>query len=555
MRNKNKNKVFNKIISVALSLIMTISLLPTSTYADSMGNLITGTGAAPGAGGLNSKWAGFGDIFGYKISVWYAPNVGYDDNKNPIYGWGTGKEYQVGKTVHWRKNHLTYNFDYIDTKDSYGHRYFEVTGEQRSPSFWCNQSIYTQISQGKYESSWYNPDSNSYFSYNLIRNLGDYAWALDDAGVIDWGGDITILDENGTPKQSAKFEGMIPIFNKYHDVLVNMKEKGLDDTYGYKQLYDYLSRLFDMPQTRRDNSYDLSTLTIERLEGQGTSADRMRAENFILPFAQSTKDTEWKSSEYIKSYFLNPVVFNIIAQTTGGDWNWENFITGAHREYTNGQFKVFLEPEISRFLNGKAGVASWRDVIYDTISYDSLGLLSDGGGYSQIANALMLENEETILKYDGDNYLGQNGYRTNAITSEEYGTPTAGKEINSTLGVGILTSPSLNDYIDPDPGTVVKPKVIKNYVEIESVDSAGNITYRTVHQTVEEDAEFRVAVDAEEANILGASVGEESQVPQINQEETIEGIKDGKSQLFQAYLNDVITVGANVTVRIFQSYQ
>ena len=87
-----KRKFLNKALSLALSLAMVFSAIPTFTVdtalADSMGNMTSGSRGYTGNGAGNDAWYGYGSgpkyRHGFRLSVWFAPTVGQDENKNPI---------------------------------------------------------------------------------------------------------------------------------------------------------------------------------------------------------------------------------------------------------------------------------------------------------------------------------------------------------------------------------------------------------------------------------------------------------------------------------------
>lgn len=466
MRNK---KVFNRSLSLLLSLVMILSMLPMTVFGASvsMGNMTSGSTVIPGAGAADKKWMGYGDIHGYKISVWFAPTVEYDSDDNPIYDWKAVENtpnapFQVGKTIYMRKSEINFNGGNM-------------------PSFWSEQSIFDQVTRGQgYIKTFADPVMGSKFEYYITLNLSAFGRTQDG------------IDNGWVNEDGSVFEGISKIYNKYYSYLAMMQERGLQDTFGYKQLFDYVSRLYDADQSwRKATGYTYSwwDLLSEEKSREKDANDRMTPEGFILPFSAAQAGNH--TSEEIKSYFLNPLVLNQISYLSYDKslnqepWTYDDFILGQYSrnadgsyKYPNGQYKIYIEPVIYRFFNGKAGVMSWRDAVYEykDKNYNG-GTIYASVAQFQAAEALALEDvDKSLIEKSTGKYLGYNGL--SPLISSDGEAKVVGKDLHNTLGVGVLTSPSLNDY--PLNG----PKVVKHYVEIEKVDSNGKVTFKKAKNSV-----------------------------------------------------------------------
>ena len=464
MRNK---KVFNRSLSLLLSLVMILSMLPMTVFGASvsMGNMTSGSTVIPGAGPGDPKWQGYGDIHGYKISVWFAPTVEYDSNDMPVYDWtalqgSSNAPFKIGKTIYMRKSKI--NFNGYDM-----------------PSFWSDQSIFEQVTLGegykKTDAEWGNT-----FEYYITPNLSIFGRTQDS------------IDNGWVNDDGSTFEGISKVYNKYYNYLAMMQERGMQDTFGYKQLFDYVSRLYDADQSwRKATGYTYSwwDLLSEEEGREKDVNDRMTPAGFILPFSEA--QTGSKTSEEIKSYFLNPLVLNQISYLSYDSalnqepWTYDDFILGQYSKksdgtykYPNGQYKIYIEPVIYRFFNGQAGVMSWRDAVYEykDKNYNG-GTIYASVAQFQAAEALALEDvDKSLVEKSTGKYLGYNGL--SPLISSDGEAKVVGKDLHNTLGVGVLTSPSLNDY--PLNG----PKVVKHYVEIEKVDSNGKVTFKKAKDSV-----------------------------------------------------------------------
>ena len=432
-------------------------MLPMTVFGASvsMGNMTSGTKVIPGVGAADKKWMGYGDIHGYKVSVWFAPTVAYDSNGLPVYDWTAVENtpnapFKIGKTVYLRKSEINFNGGNM-------------------PSFWSTQSIFEQVTRGQ---GYIKTEAKlgNIFDYYITPNLSVLGRTQDSI-------------ENGwTNGDGSTFEGMKSIYNKFYNYLQLMKNDGLQDTFGYKQLYDYVSRMYDADKSEYNKyiNYDLSNLLNS---DTGKAGDRMSPEGFILPLTKM--QTGNKTNEEVKSYFLNPLVLNQIAylsyDASGGmaTWSYEDFLWGRYHhlgnnvyEYPNGQDKIYVEPVRYRFFNGQAGVMSWRDAVYEykDKNYNG-GTIYASVAQFQAGGALALEAvDKSLVEKSSGKYLGQDGL--SPMISSDGEAKTAAKNLLNTLGVGVLTSPSLNDY------PLNEPMVIKHYVEIESIDSEGRVNFK-----------------------------------------------------------------------------
>ena len=509
-----KRKFVRKALSLALSLTMVFSLVPTATFntalAESMGNMTSVPAGSSGLGPGDYKWQGAHDVdkrYGYKISVWYAPTVGEDENKNPIYGWGTGQEIQLGNTIYWTRNEI-----------SYEHPDGTVTGH--SPAFWSMQSIYDQMTFGE----GYKDTRMGNFSYYITRPLVEYGgWGSNDDEVY-----------NSIYSGKEGFEGLNAIHDKYAAKLDEMKEKGLENTEGWKALNDYVWRLQAYPMTSEGFRVPLPSTADEY--GRGGSM--------------------FQSGDDIKSYFLNPLVLNEISYSSGGGWSYEDFITGSYNSgdvsYENGQYKVYLEFVQFRYYNGQPGVLSFRDAMY-LKQAGKANPIDAEIAFTRVSNGLRLEPgtiEVTLVNNSEGDYKGKGqalGAPWGAPTMDVYPQSDTdlingyATDFSNAFGIGVLTSPSLNDYDPPEPENT--PIIIKNYVKVTGVDKEGHVKFETVKEAVSEGAEFKVAHNEEDAKDLGVDNGAQSRVPS-NLEDSESIMIDGT--ICTAYLNDIITVNRNV---------
>lgn len=487
---------FNRVISLFLTMLLFISLLPTSTFVygedvPSYGNITAGgtVEIKPNGQAGSVKWdSNLNAMTGYKISVWYAP-IDLEktkDKENPVYQWGSG-EFQVGINVYWRD---------LFIKDEYG--------KPVAPAKWGKSNIYGMTVRGQ---SWNDNKANArldFFRYLAMEYFRSKQYR----------------DLKGNPDFYTKSLSHVKALSEY------LNPDGKNENNGQKALRDWINRIYDMENPTNPN--------IE-------SGAKIRTVNDLrLPFAPATRsksgDGVIKSAEYIKSYFMNPTILNEMAYSTrpqgaeGGEWNVYDFIVGRLRgnskdgfQYKQGQYKIFIEPVMFRPYNGVLGVMSWREMMaeYNEAGSDKryTAISNVGIAICQIANALRIQVTDPVLNI--------NGKPLTASTPDmkgDFDSPVAlSKDSLNGLGVGIITSPSLSSYAP------VGPDILRTYVMVTSVDADGTVHYKKAAESTLERANFRIAED-----------GNTTQIPVF---EEIEGAEGGT-----ALLNDIITTDKDLSL-------
>ena len=101
----------NRLLCIFLSIIMLLSMLPMSVFADTAAMINGGTGSyvIDDKGKNNPLWQSppsviDESIWGYRVSVRFAPMVGMDEDGIPIYDWTNS--FQVGNTIYMREDSL-----------------------------------------------------------------------------------------------------------------------------------------------------------------------------------------------------------------------------------------------------------------------------------------------------------------------------------------------------------------------------------------------------------------------------------------------------------------
>ena len=559
-KNRKKSRLFTKVISLCLTLVMCFSVVvPTQVYGagvistfasiiQEMGNLLVGSGQAKGYGAFNPDWGWEEGVKtrGYKVSIWFSPQVPldpsnpnsdylYDENGTPVFMWDdmkylTDVDYQrwspvqIGNTVYFRNSAL---------KDKKGNNF--------TPYFWNEDTIYDQTTRGiEYDRSNYNADKGNFYYYllpstvertneKMIEEVDSYYnFALDKLNLIE---------------QMGK---------KYNaDGSINK---------GYAELYDFISRMYDMNQENKElyKTYDSKYLL------NSSNKKRYFSRNsFPAPFGTALvgKD-EGESAEYIKSYFLNPHTINNLIWTAfisereklNNDLITEetfeqkylsvyDFVYGRYMDnswevrsddyedldyvFPRGQYKVFIEPVDFRYYAGTYGVMSWRDMMleYQQKGNNRTPVYSIKTAVQGLADCLALEKEEKALHVNGT-VLGAGNNLSNFIGDTkgwESRVVSTAQDFTNTLGVGVVTSASINAFIPP-----LTPNVIKTYVEVDKIDEYGNVTFKKSKNTTVEPATF----------IFGQNI------PGFSQTEII----SGENGMMKAVLNDVITVDGNLEI-------
>jgi len=543
-KNRKKSRQFTRVISLCLTLVMCFSvIIPTYVYAgivEDVQSFVTGvaTGAAIGNGAGALKKAGFANMDGggtvrikknsvgsktntgynnilneqqgYKISVWYAPmdeEATRANNGDPVYYWGTETEenraFQIGKTIYWKRLYLKTN-----------------SGQAVSTDFYNTDSIYSQTTLG----------------YDYTHGLNTVSSGTSDFIYLP----TEYIYTPGATATTDFYKNSLEIIKPFFSLLPFDKPiaQWSDGDLG---LYDWIARIYNMNDVSK---VDFSKINPQTMEYSGELGEILKTkDDYQVPYAAATKSKitgAIKDVEYIKSYFLNPNILNQIAYSSRPDWYdkyncgvWQpydfvlgtlNYIQkdGSVESFERGQYKIFIEPVMFRNLPKKIGVMSWRDMM---LEHEAKGGTWDCGSVvgniavalPEVANALKLSEVDNSLV---DKRTGKFLELSQDIPDENSVAPTAKNTANG-LGIGVLSSPSLNSYSK-------LPNVIKTYVEIDSIDANGNVTFKKSAPTTVEEATF----------IFGMNI------PGFNQSEIING-EDG---IKKAVLNDVITLDGNLDI-------
>lgn len=541
-----KRKIFKKALSTILSLSLLATALPTVVIADSASMVNGGSGGSTisEAGSVEGSeaWSSPSKVldtsmWGYRISVRFAP---LDEEKstqeNPVYDWS--QSFQVGNTIYLRESPITKDGNIIPTF---------------SGSFGSEDSVWDLMNGAK--------------TWNETKNLSaiNPFWYV----VVP------------TDKDPEEINAIV------RDTLKEFWNQGLlaGNTKGHQEVQKFLNRMVDMNlyHVQADgiseflNGFDPANpqgALDKAFAGGGTY---MNASNFRLALPDSLSkpnDNPYKANaqrvasenvEYLRSYFLNPAVLNMIAWYTRGEYdnNWDNpqaiqtadgkyvetfsvndFVYGRYGDlgggkykFNRGVYKVYIEPTAYRnygYSDSKYnfGVMTYQDLAAQhrtktsTYSYaQSLG----SKAVDTLAQAMyMVEPDESIAGQSWED-VGLRAYSEDGL---KY--PTKG------AGLWVLSSPSINSYVEE----IKRPKIIKTYVELSGLDEkTGEVTYSTIEESIEEDAVFwsDYVLDAdgfESASMIAGPYSGESNIPFIEGSEVTEhGL---------AVLNDIVTINQNV---------
>lgn len=584
-------------------------MLPINVFADdSLHNGLSASyvytpkpGDTPYTGSVNE----IKSMNGYKLSVWFADEIGQDEKGNPIYGWGdTATTRQVGKTTYWRRIPLELKngqpitlgfwsvgnvysqttlgetwydnymdaFKYKSTNDPFNSFYYGATSAQLNTpkSTWQGAQIYfNNLSMGLKAI-----DSCGFSLYDIAYNEKDFQGVHGFAEVQDF---MRRMLNMNNPKE-ANLKKFHDLFYSNYVLKQGREMEALDWTTTMfndekallKALIDTVGDYYGIPiQGRYDINASDPNLTADEtfIMQQIAKVPNILAtpEAFQLPFPKSMKEKtdigiNDASSEYLKSYFLNPLILNEISWmtgqqltgTNGGFWQVSDFLRGVYTfggTEKQGQYKIYIEPVMFRSdyrqegFSKTAGVMSWHDLMVAGQSKiaehnGNTGYLYKGyiGNLSvavpQIANAMMLDRIDVSLKdFKTGETVGSKGFTTPFTQAD---TETAGvwkstgvytQAINflNTLGVSIVTSPSANAGLMP-------PDIIKTYVSIEGVNPDGSINYKKAAPTVKEKATSNKFYLDEMGNLTIH--------PIIKYTETV---YNGEEELGEAILNDMFT--------------
>ena len=517
----NKNK---RILSLFLSILMILSIVPTSILADSWinGSGYDVVGSSGGGGGriIREFENKLNSMNGYKVSMYYCPATYPNGPNEPYFDWSAdNKDVQkVGRTIYFRRDLLKY----------------KNTGELVLPAVYNNGSIYAQTTLGHdwREDRIYTEkeikEGRTGFDYHATQAVRDYQ-----------------TDE----KVKSNF------FRMNNDILDMAWEyipKGPESEWNpaEKGLVDWIQRLFDM-----ENPDSIDITKIQRFESNNTlSGFEYRypgkehfgvwdTESYQIkypPAMAKGSDAQYEASiDYLKSYFLSPAFLNEFFYLQGSNTNIEqgevllrNFLMGNFSsnsgDYEKGQFKLYIEPVLFRAYNSTDGLMcmSWRDVMLEHQSKQpkNNGFCQLNTLLPQLSNSFTLAEKDYSLKY-GDTYLGESSGTfkpTKALSSGEI--LTYAKDNLNTLGVMVITSPSLNAYIESNT-----PEVIKTYSVLTGINEDGTFKYEKFAESTKEKLEFYMDEQ-----------GNDTLYPVVAMSEQISG--------GHAVLNDIVTTDKDINI-------
>lgn len=549
-----KTKWSSRLLAFLMATVMTVGLLPNNVIPtvnadESWGNMTGGTVTIkPGTGAGSVDWNNnLNSMHGYKISVWYAALDPVETAKHPdepSYYWGSEdrtKCFQVGGNAYFRDSDLA-------TK----------SGQRVAPAMFGKGNIYELTTRNQTWSNTITSIRDTAFHYKYMdfytKNPNPKMDYFNGVSKEVLGTSWSVLGSKNYAKTYARDYLGLDISKP--DVLKTLAEDHPEWNKGQKALQDWINRIYDMNNPSNPNY---------------TSGKKLvKSQDLTLPFAPATKakDGVIASGEYIKSYFLNPNILNEIAFVTATTqdapvWLVEDFITGRYLgktgdrsankfEYPQGQYKIFIEPCMFRPYNGVNGVMTWREMMSEYLEYIKSGswggesaVVNLGSAVPQIANALVLEKGDPVLQVNGK------PIQSSKLMDGDWSAPqeVAKNEPTNGLGVGIITSPSLLSY---DSG----PRIIKTYVSIDSVDEAGNITYKQIADPVVINAtneNFYTEKDLlalqNDSNIVVGQEGAIIDYPFTNKDDTITNVPKIEGTEFisnsevvgTAVLNDIVS--------------
>ena len=536
-------KISQRIISLLMVFVMLVTILPNNLIPnisadDSYGNMTSGlVEIKPGSGAGSVSWtSNLNSMHGYKISVWYAV-LDPERTKQagePVYKWdSTDKNecFQIGRNIYFRDSYLAMK-----------------SGSRVSPDFWGKGNIFELTTLGKKWGQTKGTSRRDTFAYfamdtytSMTNSKADY---FNGTTASELGTTYGIYGSKNFAEEYAEEYLGIDISTKEGFDELNAEHDDWND--GQIALRDWINRIYDMNNPTNPDY---------------TNGARIQtAKDFDLPFAKATKapDGVIASSEYIKSFFLSPTVLNDIAYTTATKidvptWLVQDFITGRYQgkegnraagvfQYEQGQYKIFIEPCMFRPYNGKNGVMTWREMMSEYLERldkgewgASTAVVNLGNAVTQIANALILERAEPVLKYNGESI------QSSSLMGGDWGAPAniAKNDPTNGLGVGVVTSPSILSY---DP----KPTIIKTYVQVTGVDSEGNIEYKQIANPILEQAklfytegQLREREDGTSGYNYTGDANALTNVP--NLEDSLEEFISNDSFVGRAVLNDVVS--------------
>lgn len=518
--------------------LLPMGLIPAVSGSDSFGNMTAGgvVTIKPGTGAGSVDWNNnLNSMHGYKISVWYAviDEVASTPEK-PVYKWDSTDSsecFQIGENIYFRDSYLALD-----------------NGTLVSPSVWGKGNVFSLTTQGRL---WSETRANG--RIDTFRYYATESTVKDGNTKTDYFNGNTAA-EAGTEYGCFGSKNFAISYAKEYlnldisdpAVLQTLAEDHPDWNDGQKSLQDWINRIFDMSNPSNPNY---------------SSGDRIQRNTDIeLPFAAATKakDGVIESAEYIKSYFLNPTILNQIAYTTATcadypTWLVEDFILGRYQgwegnreagefQFEKGQYKIFIEPCMFRPYYGANGVMTWREMMSEYLERINVGewgsstaVVNLGNAITQVANALILEEGDPVLKVNGQ------PIQSSSLMGGDWDAPAniAKNDPTNGLGVGIVTSPSLNSYPQG-------PTIIKTYVQVTSIDEEGNIEYKQIANPVIEQADKFYIESELQAIDEGTSgynyTGDGNAITNVpNLEDDIEEYIQNDEFVGKAVLNDIVS--------------
>ena len=553
-----------------MAFIMLFTILPMNVFADeSLHNGLSGSYSwsysGEPIGGNAALINDLNSMNGYKISVYFAEidEVATQEVGEPVYFWGDPlRSYQVGEIAYWRRCNLqtksgkTVGLDFWSGSNIYDQVTNNTDWEHTLVSSRDGEKFYYAATE------WQLGNASSAFKgcRAYISNVAVGVKAANLSGFSLYSiayNDISAYDEEKINGFNEVRDFMCRMFDMenpknvnlrtFHDALFSYySQHGLDiNNLGWDtSIYSYY---YDVPNDGKSAEWVLNEwgkgilYAISEIRGLNIDVDTYCSSayndylynklssgsgkilatehDFQLPFPstmheKSTTGKNNASGEYLKSYFLNPLILNEISYMTRphsrdcGLWDVYEFIRGTYRkggtEEVVGQYKIYIEPVMFRkYEVGKNilhGVVSWHDLMTQSFqiidenggnkTYAYKGFISDiVSAVGQIANAMMLEQPDESLIVDKGSGLivGSNGLskqlsdNSNELLANNgwgsKGIYTTFTDKTNTLGVSIVTSPSTM-------GSPMRPNVIKTYVTISGVDEDGTVHYSKAADTV-----------------------------------------------------------------------
>lgn len=480
---------YKRILSLILSVLLIVSCLPITTFANnSMANGGNSDYKIPhGKGPGNDDWDGIPNMWGYKITLRFAPLLrveGSGADQNPVYDWDNS--WQIGYPTYFRAVPIN-------------------NGSNDIPAFYGGGGSV----------------------YDLAKELKPKDWRL----LKTWSNDrpfiYYIFDGSNHTQDRINYDldNFYKTFASIDNFGFKDLQQGEQPNKGQIATQDYLNRMFNMCLDKTKDSglsnvvadgVGISNITsYEQAKSAGTKY--MTPSNAKLTFIEGIAKSGGNRADcvdYLKSYFLNPVIMNqilwcidvqtqkketingverIIGETVGVDnvvlgtyvspkmlrEQWQG--TRSWEDNIIGEYKFYIEPVAFRMYDGTFGVMSYQEVA-SHYRLKKQGLVSDAnatvmgaGAVPQMANYMRLQTPDSSMK----NTMVQGDY--NDVDESIIMNP------KTNLGMWVLSSPSFYATNNQE-----RPEIIKMYVTIDSIDENGNITYKTASKTRMGQAAFSV---------------------------------------------------------------